>query len=216
MKYPKFKRIFANLTAAAAKVYMSTSDEPLSSAEINKRVQSSEHGGPRVFSAVEGCVYSLARCGLLIENPRGVFRRVPVDDPNAPGAFDEEVDSTGIEALAEPDDALAETPAQEPQMILLKTDAPPSDPAPTLSRPTKPAAPAPQPAPPGKQSTVLALIKTTSAKVATVRSGLDEIDNLLLDLTHAALRDVDAVATAKAEVKRLDKIRALAAQLKDL
>lgn len=210
MKYPKFKRIFANLTAVAAKVYMSTSDEPLSIAEINKRVQSGEHGGPRVFSAVEGCVYSLARCGLLIENPRGVFRRVPVDDPNAPGAFDEEVDSADIEVLAEPDDAPAEPPAQEPQMIPLKMDAPPSDPTPVL------AAPKPQVAAPSKQPTVLDLIKATSAKVAAVRSGLDEIEALLHDMTRAALADVDAVATAKAEVKRLDKIRALAAQLKDL
>lgn len=218
MKYAKFKRIFANLTAQAAKVYMSTDDEPLSIAEINKRVQSSEHGGPRVFSAVEGCVYSLARCGLLIENPRGVFRRVPVDDPSAPGAFDDSIDTPALEALSEPDDARAPEPApKEPEMFSLKFNTAPADPLPASAPDAPPADMTPKKeAEAAKQSSVLELIKATTKKVASVRADLDEIDNLLLDLTHAALRDVDAVATAKAEVKRLDKLRALAAQLKDL
>lgn len=218
MKYPKFKRIFANLTAAAAKVYMSTSDEPLSSAEINKRVQSSEHGGPRVFSAVEGCVYSLARCGLLIENPRGVFRRVPVDDQSAPGDFDDSIDTPALEALSEPDDARAPEPApKEPEMILPKFDVVPADPLPISAPDAPPTDMTPKKAAEAaKQSSVLELIKATTKKVASIRAELDELDTLLLDMTHAALRDVDAVATAKAEVKRLDKVRALAAQLKDL
>lgn len=219
MKYAKFKRIFANLTAQAAKVYMSADDEPLSIAEINKRVQSSEHGGPRVFSAVEGCVYSLARCGLLIENPRGVFRRVPVDDPSAPGAFDDSIDTPAlVEALSEPDDARAPEPApKEPEMFFPKFDSAPADPPPISAPDAPPTDMTPKKvAEATKQSSVLELIKATTKKVASVRAELDEIDNLLLDLTHAALRDVDAVATAKAEVKRLDKLRALAAQLKDL
>lgn len=218
MKYAKFKRIFANLTAQAAKVYMSTDDEPLSIAEINKRVQSSEHGGPRVFSAVEGCVYSLARCGLLIENPRGVFRRVPVDDPSAPGAFDDSIDTPALEALSEPDDTQAPEPApKEPEMLSLKFNTAPADPLPVSAPDAPPTDMTPKKvAEATKQSSVLELIKATTKKVASVRAELDEIDNLLLDLTHAALRDVDAVATAKAEVKRLDKLRALAAQLKDL
>ena len=217
MKYAKFKRIFANLTAQAAKVYMSTDDEPLSIAEINKRVQSSEHGGPRVFSAVEGCAYSLARCGLLIENPRGVFRRVPVDDQSAPGDFDDSIDTPALEALSEPDDARAPQPApKEPEMILPKFDVVPADPLPVSTGDAKPQPRGKKEVETVKAASVVELIKATSAKVASVRAELDEIDNLLLDLTHAALRDVDAVATAKAEVKRLDKLRALAAQLKDL
>lgn len=217
MKYPKFKRIFANLTAQAAKVYMSTDDEPLSIAEINKRVQSSEHGGPRVFSAVEGCAYSLARCGLLIENPRGVFRRVPVDDQSAPGDFDDSIDTPALEALSEPDDARAPEPApKEPEMLLPKFDVVPADPLPVSTGDAKPQPRGKKEVETVKAASVVELIKATSAKVASVRAELDEIDNLLLDLTHAALRDVDAVATAKAEVKRLDKLRALAAQLKDL
>lgn len=217
MKYAKFKRIFANLTAQAAKVYMSTDDEPLSIAEINKRVQSSEHGGPRVFSAVEGCVYSLARCGLLIENPRGVFRRVPVDDQSAPGDFDDSIDTPALEALSEPDDARAPEPApKEPEMLLPKFDVVPADPLPVSTGDAKPQPRGKKEVETVKAASVVELIKATSAKVASVRAELGEIDNLLLDLTHAALRDVDAVATAKAEVKRLDKLRALAAQLKDL
>lgn len=219
MKYAKFKRIFANLTAQAAKVYMSTSDEPLSIAEINKRVQSSEHGGPRVFSAVEGCVYSLARCGLLIENPRGVFRRVPVDDPSAPGAFDDSIDTPALEALSEPDDAQAPEPApKEPEVFITpKFYSAPADPLPVSAPDAPPTDMTPKKvAEAPKQSSVLELIKATTKKVASIRAELDELDTLLLDMTHAALRDVDAVATAKAEVKRLDKVRALAAQLKDL
>lgn len=83
MNNARFQSILKNLTNVARKVFDAI---PISEAWTTQQVRSelirSGVAVTREYSVIEGCINNLVSSGIVIENPRGYFKRVAVNEPD--------------------------------------------------------------------------------------------------------------------------------------
>lgn len=85
MNNARYQSILKNATSVARKVFDAIPiSEPWTTQQVRSELIRSGVAVTREYSVIEGCINTLVSSGLVIENPRGHFKRVEVSQSDPP------------------------------------------------------------------------------------------------------------------------------------
>lgn len=203
MNQQRFHSIHDGLSAVAKKVYDAVPiQEAWSIVQIKQELERKQAGVTRDFRIFSGCINSLVNSGIVLEEPKGRFRRVKVTAKEAPNPASKPI------ALK----ALGTCPANEP------IAAPVSAPVPVISTQKEEVMPAikpntatkAQPASNGAESTAeMTTIDRLSILSMRLKALAGEVVSLAGEIETAAIEIEEQNAVNAEGRKKLEQLQAL-------
>lgn len=211
MNQTKFKMKMASMSVAAQKAYAALPLEtPATAAQVRYSAKELNLPVPQDIGILTGCLYALERAALVIEGPRGSFRRTPVRETVTTTEFDElsELDVSTL-AYAADDAKQAPTPETAPQPEVPQTATPNRVNTVNTKQETKPTVAPAAPVAPAEVTAASPTIKKIEALAAQIAALQNHTASLLValgEVTDAHLADVEANAEAVGKLKQLQAL----------